>query len=793
MPKQGATITGVKGLGLQLKGTAPANSNKLIRKDELNNWYYVDNVAAGISSYPDNRIMTYEDLIGATFVKPAVPFYEYDVTRSSIPGAMGRYFTYVGSNFQTYTIQQDAYGYVGRFCMQEGSYINNDYGVYTISLIGVCYPYYGDYPQPYISGCCLYFNNLGSYTVSDVKIYQLIRVENVKQNWTTILGSLSFLAAVPGVNILWGAASLLVIAGGEIYNNDPGSKLSNQLRYTGTGNYTNGGVCLSTVGSPLGTPQYYIAYKVKNPQGTVVANFGYNSGESNPPGFTSSCVGSGTGTSTAAIWTSTGTTACVSCANVTVYRDTNAFSSTSGKYKVGTNGTVVTTDPSTAACVTTANWVLGFGTQYCTGCTKHWLDVDVNPCSATSGETRVSSYVEYDSTYCEGCCGQSTTADWTIAFSSYSCLGCDKYYNEIDLNTCSATYGNVRRSGVLSASNSTYCEGCCGQSTAADWTILFGSYSCNGCDKYYNEVDLNTCSSTSGQVRRSSALSAANSTYCGGCCGASTTQVWTATGNVRCQDCVSQIEQQQTNSCASNHNGLRWVSGGAHCNTTANYSIADGTYWTCDGEGNTTANTIYRNSTTCFTGNQWSLLGTTYATKPTENTEPSVAQNWVPSVDVNGYCIGGDYYQPQVQVNPCAVNFGGTRDYLLEANSSACNEMYVLYNCADGSTGYSSVYAAGTFMYNQRVTSNGVTYRIINTGGANLAGSIAITSTGEFGCPPAETGCIQYNISSAGYVQYTDCMGHDYNEYLFSGAVICATSISTYNAYSTSADCLSQV
>ncbi len=740
MPKQGASITGVKGLGLQLKGTAPANSNKLIRKDELNNWYYVDNVAAGISSYPDNRIMTYEDLIGATFVKPAAPFYQYDVTRNSIPGASGGYFTYIGTDFQTYTIQQDAYGYVGRFCMREGSFTNNSYGIYTITLVGVCYPTYGAYPQPYLIDCCLYFNNLGTYTISDVKIYQSIIVENARQNWTTIVGALSFLGAIPGVNVLWGAASLLVIAGGEIYNNAPGTRLSNQLRYTATGNYTNGGVCLSTVGSSSGTPQYYIAYKVRNPQGALVVSFGYGSGESNPPGFTSSCVGSGTGVSTTATWTNNGTTACVSCANVIVYRDTNPYSSTAGSYKVGTNGTVVTTDP-TSAC--------------------------------------------------------NTTQQWVVAFGEYECVGCTRYYKEIQNNPCAADAGTLRRGGVA---NEVYadCGTCCGQSTAADWTILFGSYSCYGCDKYYNEVDLNTCSPTSGQVRRSNLLSASNSTYCYvagvNCCGQSTTQVWTATGEVRCNNCTSQIEQKQTNICAADYDTLRWVNSGSHCSTAANYSIADGTVWTCNGEGNTTANTIYRNSTTCFTGNQWSLLGVTYATKPIENTEPSVTQNWQPTPNTNGYCSGGTYYQPQTQINPCAVNYGGTRDYPLEVNSSSCNEMYVLYSCADGSTGYSIVYAQGTFAFNQRVIgNNGVTYRITGTGGANLAGTTTITSAGAFGCPTATNTCIQYTTSNAGYVQYTTCLEQSTEEYFYSGATFCAISVSSSNVYSSAAECTSQV
>jgi hypothetical protein len=283
-----------------------------------------------------------------------------------------------------------------------------------------------------------------------------------------------------------------------------------------------------------------------------------------------------------------------------------------------------------------------------------------------------------------------------------------------------------------------------------------------------------------------------NTGICGDCCGQSTTQVWTATGEVRCNSCVSQIEQKQTNVCAAGYDTLRWVNSGSNCNTVANYSIADGTYWTCDGEGNTTANTIYRNST-CFSGNQWSLLGVTYAIKPIENTEPSVAQNWQPTPDVNGYCSGGDYYQPQTQINPCAVNYGGTRDYLLEANSSTCNEMYILYNCANGATGYSGVYAAGTFVFNQRVTADGVTYRILNTGGANLAGSIAITSAGAFGCPSVINTCIQYTVSSSGYIQYTDCLDHELYEYLSAGTTVCAISIDSSNVYSSAAECISQV
>lgn len=65
-------------------------------------------------------------------------YYQYDVTRSSIPNAEGSYFTYIDINGNTQTISQDTYGYVGRYCMRENSYQNNQWNVYSISQVGVC-------------------------------------------------------------------------------------------------------------------------------------------------------------------------------------------------------------------------------------------------------------------------------------------------------------------------------------------------------------------------------------------------------------------------------------------------------------------------------------------------------------------------------------------------------------------------------------------------------------------------------------------------------------------------------
>ena len=69
---------------------------------------------------------------------PTLNYYNYSVTRSSIPNAAGGFFTYTASNGLTQTILQDTPGVVGTFCMLENSYLNNQYNLYTISQVGIC-------------------------------------------------------------------------------------------------------------------------------------------------------------------------------------------------------------------------------------------------------------------------------------------------------------------------------------------------------------------------------------------------------------------------------------------------------------------------------------------------------------------------------------------------------------------------------------------------------------------------------------------------------------------------------
>ena len=291
MSNQCASMTGVKAMGFQLKGANPADSTKLVTKGELNTYFYVDNVAAGISGFPDNRIITYDELTSSTYSLPVAPFYQYNVTRLSIPGATGAFFNYIAPDFSTQTILQNTYGFVGTFCMQEGSYQNNQYNVYSISLVGVCYPNYSTYPQPYLVGNNLYFNNLGSFSVQDVKVYQEVNVTAAENNAYVYLSSASgvtagVLTAVGAVAFPLGIVWITVSAAYAIFAQQPNTDVTNQLRWLQNGGYTNGTLNMSTIKLSSGNSNFYIGYKVIDSGGGNPITFGYASGNAAPPGIT---------------------------------------------------------------------------------------------------------------------------------------------------------------------------------------------------------------------------------------------------------------------------------------------------------------------------------------------------------------------------------------------------------------------------------------------------------------------------------------------------------------------------
>ena len=70
-----------------------------------------------------------------------VNYYEYDVVRSNTGGGgIGGFFNYIDNSGTSQQILQNTPGLVGRFCMRENSYMNNQFGLYTFSQVGICNP-----------------------------------------------------------------------------------------------------------------------------------------------------------------------------------------------------------------------------------------------------------------------------------------------------------------------------------------------------------------------------------------------------------------------------------------------------------------------------------------------------------------------------------------------------------------------------------------------------------------------------------------------------------------------------
>ena len=216
-----------------------------------------------------------------------------------------------------------------------------------------------------------------------------------------------------------------------------------------------------------------------------------------------------------------------------------------------TNCMVGTQDEITIACCsTTPNWQNN-GAAYCDNCVSKQPQIDIGPCSPSSGQTRVI----------DGGSACNTTQSW-VNSGNYNCYGtCDKYNVEVQNNPCASGF-NTTRQGSLVSPNDAFCGGCCGQSTSPNW-VNTGQYSCYGsCNKYNVEQDNNGCSPTFGQTRQGSVVEF-NSGFCyiGGlnCCGQSTSPNWVNNGAQYCSSCNLFQPQIDNNACSSSFNQTRNV------------------------------------------------------------------------------------------------------------------------------------------------------------------------------------------------------------------------------------------
>lgn len=292
---------------------------------------------------------------------------------------------------------------------------------------------------------------------------------------------------------------------------------------------------------------------------------------------------------------------------------------------------------------TVQNWV-NEGAVYCSSCVKKQLQRQVNPCAEAYNTTRT---IDVSGITCE--CGESCLGTETYNF----CGGADnKDLYTVQRYKC-PPYNYVNTPSLIQTCASPTCTTLTATYTSQGYSACYvpptGSNNCATGPVY---KDTNRCSSTYNNY-----FIDINSTYynvggqpTAGTC--NTTQIWTDTGNTRCNSCVNEKEQRQTNRCASGYDTTRWVAGGSACNYNANYSNAVGYVYSCSA-GTVSSTVVYQNTNPCFTGNQWIVGSTTYATNPSQS-YPNTDPVWADSGST--YCVFGDctLYQNQINTNPCS-------------------------------------------------------------------------------------------------------------------------------------------
>ena len=520
---------------LRPKGELPDPSNRGVIKDEtgqlsgsvgLNDRWWVEEGASPYASYPDNQLPRYQDII----------------PRPYSCGDGNYFFRYAGTDYHLYPqvpIRSTSSQYVmffwsagdrpNRFNVYEGVNL-----VFSTGWVG-----YANYAGPwgpslsvppdgsqYIS----FAGFTGRYVqneagpadpnnpVSDLYTFSMTCQEATTTTTTTTLAPAT--VTLSPQNSLSGSAYSIYINNVVDESFKTGTRsyaagTSIRIVYTNdTCNVTRNGSSYAsntTFSAVSGTSYTFVFPNANNwvpgIGGVCIGCVSYIN-EVNDCGTTRSTTPGGSFCNTSASYViPDGTFHTCSGGNVfsyQVYRNSNECFTGSNQWLM--NGVGYSFNPANAYPNTAPNWQAA-NIYDCYGtCNKYMRYRDVNQCSPTWNTFKPidgADIVEFNSTFCGGCCGQSTTANW-VNTGLYSCYGsCNKYNVEQDNNACSPTYGQTRQ-GSLVSSNDAFCYqaglNCCGQSTTANW-VNNGDVFCSGCNYFQPQIDNNACSSTYNQTR----------------------------------------------------------------------------------------------------------------------------------------------------------------------------------------------------------------------------------------------------------------------------------------------------
>jgi hypothetical protein len=214
-------------------------------------------------------------------------------------------------------------------------------------------------------------------------------------------------------------------------------------------------------------------------------------------------------TTKTATYTSQGTTACYipptgsgNCTTGGVFRDTNRCSPTFNNYFILVGGTyqnVGSGQPTPGACNTNPIWGNN-GSFACYGtCNKYNVEQNVNRCSSTFGQTRQGSLVETNTTFCGGCCGLSTAqVQGAQVGTYYTCSGgtVNSAPVFVNSNVCYLGPNQWSLNGIWISSNPSNNPPSTDPVWDNDGSPFCGTGgSLSNCQLYQKQVNTNPCSS----------------------------------------------------------------------------------------------------------------------------------------------------------------------------------------------------------------------------------------------------------------------------------------------------------
>lgn len=381
-------------------------------------------------------------------------------------------------------------------------------------------------------------------------------------------------------------------------------------------------------------------------------------------------------------------TTCSSCIDYTVFKDINVCSSTYNHYMV--NGVDVGTAPPTGLpCSTSPNYSTAIGTL-CTGCTNYTVYQNINPCfTGNQYYANGTSYINNPST---GICNTTTP----VFPPYYDTIGiyCDTTYCtnipvSQNINACYTGPNQYTIGNDIYFSTNPVTGNC---NTSPSWTINVGTI-CSLCGNYFVYQNSNPCYTGNQYFTYATGLTYASNPATGAC---SVSPNYSNPIGILCSGCIEYIVYQNTNPCFggnqyySNGTEYSYNPSNGSCNYSPSYTNSIGQK--CVG---CTTYTVYQNTNTCFTGNQYYYNGTSYSSNPSTgacNTSANYGldgsgyigitcagncQEYPVYINLNGCFTGNQYYYNGTSYATVQYGLGGCDNNPIYTSQS----YYTCYNC----------------------------------------------------------------------------------------------------------------